>query len=300
MLASVRASLAMLEETLPDSLVFGWLSASVLRRVGDLRAASAKLEWVAPRAEKMAAEARVPFYRVAYNRAQCLYCTLSYADVVEAMAPLVAADCRYTARAMCLMHMGAGLAYLGQPSRAREAFRQVEGVAKSGGGRLDAQLWQRAQVWLARGDADLPLAALELHLSVGYLRSSGMAAEERRKWAEHAEPILTTAEASSCLEPRLVASLLRGVLAIPEDAPAAVRLLTAANDGANRPEYVAGADQWVGCVAQRRSRALRRPARRQRAASAPPACTLSWRIFTPTTRWRAQALCVPRARHPAH
>lgn len=106
------------------------------------------------------------------------------------------------------------------------------------------------QAWLARGDADLPLAVLEVHFALGYVRGTGMLGEDLREWIAHAQPLLTTSAASSHLEPRLVANMLQGALSAREDPQGAIALLTAASDGAKDAEYVACTDRWVGPFAQ--------------------------------------------------
>ena len=82
---------------------------------------------------------------------QCLFATLDYARAIETLEPLVGDDSRYTAKAMALMHKAACLAATSRCSEAREAMESVGSVAKRSGGRLDAQLWQRAQAWLRAG-----------------------------------------------------------------------------------------------------------------------------------------------------
>ena len=132
----------------------------------------------------------LPLYRVTFNRAQCLYATLEYAAAVEVLSPLVSNDSRYTAKAMALMHTAAALCGTGEYTKAREAMRSVGEVATKTKGRLDAQLWQRAQCWLAREDGDLPLCAIELHYSVQYLKGQPADPDLLSRFTVHAAPIL--------------------------------------------------------------------------------------------------------------
>ena len=143
---------------------------------------------------------------------QCLFATLDYARAIETLEPLVGDDSRYTAKAMALMHKAACLAATSRCSEAREAMESVGSVAKRSGGRLDAQLWQRAQAWLQRSDADLGLCALEMHYCLHYYHGQCVDAAVARDYARHAQPILRASSASSQLEPRLVALLLEGVV----------------------------------------------------------------------------------------
>ena len=248
--SAIDADLDALDSALPDSLVFSWLVGTVLRRLGRLDEARARMEDVSLKAEAL--KLGVPLYRVTFNRAQCAFATLHYTAATDVLAPLIAPASTYTAKAMALMHTAAALAATGKATEAREALQQVEAVAKASGGRLDGQLAQRAQVWLARSDSDLPLAAIEMHYSVGYIKGQGADPKLIAAFASHVEEILSSSRASTQLEPRLVASLIDGYLhASPVrgdkyDTAAAVRCLTTASESARTSdEYAQCADRWV-------------------------------------------------------
>ena len=205
----LESELAALDTALPDSLVFAWLSGSVLRRLGRHAAASKRMEQVGRRATEL--QLGLPLYRVTFNRAQCLYATLEYAAAVEVLSPLVSNDSRYTAKAMALMHTAAALCGTGEYTKAREAMRSVGEVATKTKGRLDAQLWQRAQCWLAREDGDLPLCAIELHYSVQYLKGQPADPDLLSRFTVHAAPILAASCSSPQVEPSIVTYFLDGV-----------------------------------------------------------------------------------------
>ena len=82
-LAQLTADVDALETALPNSLVFAWLQGSVLRRVGKLDVAAERLDFVSRRATDLGLD--VALYRVAYNRAQCLFGTLEYGRALEVL-----------------------------------------------------------------------------------------------------------------------------------------------------------------------------------------------------------------------
>ena len=166
--ARALASLAALEAELPGSLLFEWVGALTLRRVGELPAAARRLEAVLERSEALLPGC--PLYRVRFNAAQLRFATLQYAAAADGLGPLVGEASRYTAKAMCLWHRAAALAQLGRYDEARDDLRAIAVTAKATGGRLDAQLAQRAAGWLLRADADLALGALEVSYQMGYHR----------------------------------------------------------------------------------------------------------------------------------
>ena len=167
----VHRRLAALDEALPGSLVVAWLGGSVLRKVGMLGEASARLEYVLRRSAEL--ELGFVLHRVCFNVAQVRYACLAYGEAAAALAPLLEPSCAYTAKGMCALHRAAALAALGEAEAARECMRMVQRVAEAGGGRLDRQLALRAQGWLARSEADLPLCSLEVRRDRGLHQSLG-------------------------------------------------------------------------------------------------------------------------------
>ena len=111
------ASLAALEAELPGSLLFEWVGALTLRRVGELPAAARRLEAVLERSEALLPGC--PLYRVRFNAAQLRFATLQYAAAADGLGPLVGEASRYTAKAMCRWHRAAALAELGRGATRR-------------------------------------------------------------------------------------------------------------------------------------------------------------------------------------
>ena len=158
---------------------------------GRIEEATRKTHAVVRRAA--AAEYRVPLYRVTYTHCQCLYASLDYAATAQALSPLVAPASRYTAKAMALAHQAAAFAAVGDGARARETLRALCAVAATSGGKLDAQLAQRARAWLARPDGYLPMAALELHYFLQYYHGGAVDRPALVGYAAHAHCLLRPA-----------------------------------------------------------------------------------------------------------
>ena len=246
--ARALASLAALEAELPGSLLFEWVGALTLRRVGELPAAARRLEAVLERSEALLPGC--PLYRVRFNAAQLRFATLQYAAA-------------------------AALSQLGRCDEARDDLRAIAVTAKATGGRLDAQLAQRAAGWLLRGDADLALGALEVSYQMGYHRQrraqpgggggengggeggggenggGGDASATLAELEAHAAPSLAAAAASASAEVRAAALLLGGALAAAAGRHAEAREgLGRAREAAATAEYLETApDRWVAAFA---------------------------------------------------
>ena len=269
--ARALASLAALEAELPGSLLFEWVGALTLRRVGELPAAARRLEAVLERSEALLPGC--PLYRVRFNAAQLRFATLQYAAAADGLGPLVGEASRYTAKAMCLWHRAAALSQLGRCDEARDDLRAIAVTAKATGGRLDAQLAQRAAGWLLRADADLALGALEVSYQMGYHRQrraqpggggengggegggetggGGDASATLAELEAHAAPSLAAAAASASAEVRAAALLLGGALAAAAGRHAEAREgLGRAREAAATAEYLETApDRWVAAFA---------------------------------------------------
>ena len=269
--ARALASLAALEAELPGSLLFEWVGALTLRRVGELPAAARRLEAVLERSEALLPGC--PLYRVRFNAAQLRFATLQYAAAADGLGPLVGEASRYTAKAMCLWHRAAALSQLGRCDEARDDLRAIAVTAKATGGRLDAQLAQRAAGWLLRADADLALGALEVSYQMGYHRQRRAqpggggengggegggetgggdgASATLAELEAHAAPSLAAAAASASAEVRAAALLLGGALAAAAGRHAEAREgLGRAREAAATAEYLETApDRWVAAFA---------------------------------------------------
>ena len=184
----------------------------VLRRIGRLDEAAARVRQVAHAARAL--DLGVPLHRVGFNVAQIQFAALEYAHAIASLRPLSALESDYTAKAMSLWHLGAALAVEGDCDGARACFRAVGARAVESGGKLDAQLWQRCQLWLARDDSVLPLCALEVHYQTEYFRGNQTAPVHLRRFAAHAAAILGPALASSSDEVRRTALMLQAVIAV--------------------------------------------------------------------------------------
>jgi hypothetical protein len=92
----VDAQLGALDDALPGSIVFAWLSALTLRRLGRLSAASERMAFVSTRAHEL--RLTMPLYRLAFNRAQAMFGTLDWAGAAGTLQPLVSAESRCAAR----------------------------------------------------------------------------------------------------------------------------------------------------------------------------------------------------------
>ena len=67
---AIDVDLTALEKALPGSLVFEWLSAMTLRRIGRIKQAAETMDAVASKAAALRLDAPFPLYRVTFNRAQ--------------------------------------------------------------------------------------------------------------------------------------------------------------------------------------------------------------------------------------
>ncbi len=219
-----------------------------------------------------------PLHRVDFNQMQLSFARLDYEKAEACVAHLVADECDFSAACFTAAHRAAARALIGTPDAAREAIRAFVARCEKSSGKLDAQLAQRARAWMERGDDDLPLCAIEVHYTAGYLKSYTSGSNEQLAgFVAHALPILERSMSSDDLEPRIAASLIAGVLA--RDAPAggaedtaeckarALELLTRASDGAASSEHEECADRWVGPFADLELAQLHLAARRYAEAS---------------------------------
>ena len=269
--ARALASLAALEAELPGSLLFEWVGALTLRRVGELPAAARR-----PRGRARTvggAAAGVPALPRPLQRRAA---PLRHAAVRRRRRRPRPARRRGVAvhgEGMCLWHRAAALSQLGRCDEARDDLRAIAVTAKATGGRLDAQLAQRAAGWLLRADADLALGALEVSYQMGYHRQrraqpggggengggegggetggGGDASATLAELEAHAAPSLAAAAASASAEVRAAALLLGGALAAAAGRHAEAREgLGRAREAAATAEYLETApDRWVAAFA---------------------------------------------------
>ena len=177
--ARALASLAALEAELPGSLLFEWVGALTLRRVGELPAAARRLEAVLERSEALLPGAALP--RSLQRRAA----PLRHAAVRRRRRrprPARRRGVAVPAKAMCLWHRAAALSQLGRYDEARDDLRAIAVTAKATGGRLDAQLAQRAAGWLPPRRRRPRARRAQVSYQMGYHRQRRAAGRRRREW----------------------------------------------------------------------------------------------------------------------
>jgi len=174
--AEVLEALRALEAALPGSLVFEWMGATILRRLGDLTGAQERLSRVVARAAAEIESETLLACRLRFNEGQMLFALGKYGAAQQTFERLLAPPARFTAACMCCTHLAASCAAQGDVAGTRAALERLQERAAASSGRLDAQLAQRVRGWAARDDEALPLCALELAYMMGYLHQNMLGA----------------------------------------------------------------------------------------------------------------------------
>ena len=177
--AEVLEALRALEAALPGSLVFDWVGATILRRLGDSPGALERLSRVVARAAAEIESETLLACRLRFNEGQMLFALGKYGAAQQTFEKLLAPPARFTAACMCCTHLAASCAAQGDVAGARAAMARLQERAAASSGRLDAQLAQRVRGWAERNDEVLPLCALELAYMMGYLHQNMLGASIR-------------------------------------------------------------------------------------------------------------------------